>query len=246
MKYLIFIALLVFSYAAAAQPFNQTDKDGKKTGKWKQVYGNGKVRYTGEFKADIPIGTFKYYDSDGRLKTEIMHKGDGHHSTCVMYSNEKISAKGFYYDQKKDSLWVYYNDNTGQQIKEERYKRGMKHGTWKVYYFSGGVYSIANYRNDTLHGVWKEYLEDGMPRLTAQYSFGQLTGNYFQFNSQGDTITAGKYVAGKRDGVWRHYEENNTISRKEFIRMGWVYKEEIYKNGILSETRRKGVNRSEN
>lgn len=238
MKNILVLILFLLAQTAIAQPFNQTDSKGRKIGQWKKVYGNGKVRYTGQFKNDKPIGTFLYYDTNGKLTTEITHSTDGHSSVCKMYySDNKLRATGFYYDQLKDSLWVYYTEKTSRKALEERYKRGKRHGEWKVYFENEMVFSTITYANDLENGPWIEYYQDGGIHLSAYYVNGLLSGDYAELSVTGDTLSHGTYENGKRQGVWKNYGTDGKIERIEYIRDGWVYKEEIYKNGLLVETK---------
>ncbi len=55
-----------------AQPterMNTTDAKDLKQGAWSKIWPNGKTRYTGQFKDDVPVGTFKHYNEDGQLTT---------------------------------------------------------------------------------------------------------------------------------------------------------------------------------
>lgn len=54
-----------------AQPvsLNQTDKNGKKQGKWIKKDEHNRPIYEGTFNDDKPIGEFKYYYDTGEIKT---------------------------------------------------------------------------------------------------------------------------------------------------------------------------------
>jgi hypothetical protein len=42
----------------AQNDYNKTDNQGRRQGKWIDFHDNGKIRYTGEFKNNEPIGEF--------------------------------------------------------------------------------------------------------------------------------------------------------------------------------------------
>jgi antitoxin component YwqK of YwqJK toxin-antitoxin module len=243
MRVILLLFTFLLSQALFAQPYNQSDDQGRKTGKWRKVYANGKVRYIGQFKEDIPVGTFKYYDTNGFLVTEIKHSGDGHSASCTMYfpKHQQIRATGFYYDQKKDSTWTYYSERTKKVKLIENYKRGDKHGVWMVYYDNGLLFSEAHYQLGKEHGIWKEYFEDGKIRMETSYKNGLLDGPYLLYNIQGKVIKKGDFVQGKRHGKWIYKDSNGNLEKIEFNRMGYVYKEEIYKNGMLVDTKIRGT-----
>ena len=50
------------------QEINRTDSKGRRQGAWTDFYPNGQKRYEGQFKNDVCVGEFKYYDEQGQLK----------------------------------------------------------------------------------------------------------------------------------------------------------------------------------
>ena len=130
----IFLMLLIFlGQTIIAQPFNQTDAQGRKIGKWKKVYSNGKIRYQGQFDKNNPQGVFKYYNSNGQLTSVLTYSKDGKSSSCKMYYVKgQLRATGYYYNQKKDSTWLYYAEVSQKIIAEENYNKGVKNGAWKI------------------------------------------------------------------------------------------------------------------
>ena len=65
----LFIFLLLLSpILLLAQ--NVTDSKGMKQGEWRKLDANGKVIYEGQFKDNIPQGTFRYFYEDGKIRSE--------------------------------------------------------------------------------------------------------------------------------------------------------------------------------
>ena len=69
MKFFL-LFLLAFSFSVNAQDINLLNSNGKKQGVWKKTYENGKIRYTGTFNNDVPVGIFYYYYKSGELQLE--------------------------------------------------------------------------------------------------------------------------------------------------------------------------------
>ena len=65
------IALFFFAlpFTVLAQ-VNQVDSKGRKQGNWEKKYENGNLRFTGQFKNDVPVGTFVYYYENQIKKAE--------------------------------------------------------------------------------------------------------------------------------------------------------------------------------
>ena len=75
MKRTLLTLLLLFPIPALSQA-NFTDASGRKQGKWEKKYESGKIRYTGTFKNDIPVGTFTYFfEREGGKMSEINYRG---------------------------------------------------------------------------------------------------------------------------------------------------------------------------
>ena len=55
---------------------NFTDSLGRKQGYWKK-YSKDTLKYEGQFKDDIPVGEFKYYFFDGKVKAHTTYSDNG-------------------------------------------------------------------------------------------------------------------------------------------------------------------------
>lgn len=54
-------------YANGATKFEVDLKDGLKHGRYTEYYPNGNERITGRFRNDIQVGTWRYFDEEGKL-----------------------------------------------------------------------------------------------------------------------------------------------------------------------------------
>ncbi len=232
MNKVIVLILIFIAQSVVAQSFNQTDAQGRKTGKWKKVYSNGKTRYEGQFDKGMPVGTFKYYNADGKLTTILTYSEGGHFAVCKMYYVKgKLQASGYYRDKKKDSVWLYYSEETQKVVAEEHYKNGVKNGPWRIFFDNGNLSSEVFWKDGKKDGPWKEFFQDGTPRLSANYKNDKLDGDYKIYNVGGRIIKKGKYVKGKADGEWITYDDSGKITKKDILVMDWLKEEVFYKNG---------------
>ena len=84
---------------------NTLDQNSLKQGKWTKNHPNGKLRYVGMFKNDIPIGIFKHYDTKGKLTVNLEYFNEGQSAAARLYHpNGKISAIGLYSKEKKTAF----------------------------------------------------------------------------------------------------------------------------------------------
>lgn len=212
----LFCALLLAPVIVFAQPLNQTDANGKKQGAWKKYDNEGKLKYEGQFKDGKPYGKFVYYYPSGKVKTESVFSPDGVIARTKSFSEDstKLMAAGKYVNEKKDSVWTYYN-NAGTVIATEVYNKGIKTGTWKSYYPSGKLLEVKTYKNDLQEGVWEQYFESGGIRSKGTYAKDKLNGIATYYQGDKLKVAEGRFVNGLRDGGWIYYTPDGKIEKTE-------------------------------
>lgn len=189
---------------------NVTDKNGKKQGVWKK-YEQGKLVYEGQFKDDVPYGTFKYYHANGKLKSTTNFEQGVHKVRTVIYhENGKKASEGMYIDQQKDGEWRYYSDHD-VLIKVEHYSVGKRNGIWQTYSPEGVLLEECNYLNDKLDGVFKSYYLNGNVSLEENYVAGKTNGKSTAYYPNKNVSMTGNHHNGWRDGEWSTYDVNGKI-----------------------------------
>lgn len=203
---------------------NVKDKNGKKQGVWKK-YENGHLVYEGQFKDDVPYGTFKYYHANGKLKS-ITEFQQGVHKvkTTIYHENGHKASEGAYIDQLKEGEWRYYS-NSDTLLKVEHYKTGDRDGLWQTYSTSGVLLEECNYLNNKRNGMYKTYYLNGVVSYEADYVAGKTNGKSSSYYPNGKVSTTGNYHNGWRDGEWNTYDVNGKIRSTM-----------LYKDRILSKT----------
>ena len=236
-----FIPLFLFLISPLFAQVNQKDANGFKQGAWQKSYPEGKLKYEGNFKNDVPIGLFKYYYPDGKLEATNNYFNDGKYASAHMYYPDgKIKALGLYNETKKDSLWKYFNKNEVLTA-EEYYVKGVKHGIWKTYYDNAKLADETNWNNGKKEGKWNQYYEDGSLKQEAMYINDKREGDfkiYFPENKQ--LSIEGKYKDDVKTGNWFHYLQNGLIEKVERFKGGILDNceymnttiKEYYKNDI--------------
>lgn len=212
---ILFLLILPFSGLAQSQvptgtyP-NTTDANGKKQGAWKKLDANGTCVYVGQFKDDKPTGLFQYFDTDGRIMTELSFVGTtGTTAYCKMYSvSGKVIANGKYVNQLKDSTWNFFTDD-GLKLSIENYKNGVKEGK-STTYFPGTdtVASVVNFVAGKEEGAYAEYYRDGKKKETATYLHGNLEGTATWYFDDGNINILGAYHDSVKNGKWTYYWVN--------------------------------------
>ncbi len=214
MKRLILFLLCLVSVAAFAQDnpvINKTDASGRKQGVWKKME-KGKLVYEGQFKDNVPYGTFKYYHSNGKLKstTEFI-QGVHKVRTTIYHENEHKASEGVFIDQLKDGEWRYYANND-KLIAIEHYDQGKRTGEWKVYSAESGILlEERNYLNDKLNGLYKTYYIDGAVSLEQNYLEGKLNGKSTSYYPKNIVSSSGNYLKGYRIDSWDFFDTKGKI-----------------------------------
>ncbi|MGD0711472.1 MAG: toxin-antitoxin system YwqK family antitoxin [Bacteroidales bacterium] len=218
------LSFSVYGQTVTKDTTNKIDAKGNKQGYWKK-YVHDTLKYVGTFKDNIPVGQFKYYYGDGKLKTTMIYSNNGKFCTVTMfYPSGKKEADGFYTDMKKDSVWKYYSEND-TIISEEHYKATKKNGVWKFFYSNGVINEEVTWVNDIRNGPWKMYFSDGKLKLDGKIINGLWQGLFKYYFLNGTVYYTGFYKDNEKDGIWIEYSEDSHVVKKE-----------TYKNGALLKT----------
>ena len=227
-KIVIITFCLLFPFVVFSQDrINVKDKNGKKQGVWKK-YENGQLIYEGQFKDDVPYGTFKYYHTNGKLKSVTEFQQGVHKvKTTIYHENGKKASEGAYIDQQKDGEWRYYS-NQDTLIKVENYQVGKRNGVWKIYSTNGVLLQECNYLNDKRDGLSKDYYLNGLVSLEEHYVAGKTNGKSTAYYPNGQISMTGDYHNGWRDGEWNAYDANGKIRSTTIYKNQRLLKTYIY------------------
>lgn len=212
---IVALLFLLFPIAILAQndTLNYMDANGKKHGHWIQKYENGKIKFEGYFKNDVPVGQLKKYHENGNLKYDMYYNPkDPKEVSVTMYDIAgDLSAQGFYYAQKKNGTWKYYG-NGNKLLLEENYNHGMLDGQSIVYWQTQAnqPMEIKNWKDSLKHGDWIWFYEDGKIRMKATYEQDKLQGEFSVYYADGKTSLSGTYYNNVRDGKWQYFKEDGS------------------------------------
>ncbi|MEI6454814.1 MAG: hypothetical protein WCO93_00875 [bacterium] len=195
---------------------NQTDSKGRMQGKWIKYDSTGNKAYEGQFRDGVPLGEFRYFYADGKLRTITQYADNGKRANTVsFFRNGMKMAAGRYLNEKKDSVWFFYNRPDGALLLEETYKNGLRSGVARTYYPQGGIAGIVQWKEGYKDGVWEEYYSGGNIKLHGTFTMNDKTGPFQGFYESGSLLVMGQYQEGHQDGVWTFFNEDGTILRKE-------------------------------
>ena len=196
--------------ALIANKLNYTDGQGKRQGRWEKAYRNGQLKYRGTFRNNQPIDSMIRFYSTGVKMADIWFDGNGF-STIRIYSDEgKLVAEGFYTDQVRDSVWVFYSPGAGKVL-EEHYQKGKLVGVRKVFFPDGGLAEEQHYSNDLAEGYWVQFFPTGKKREESVYAKGKRNGVFNAYYPSGRLSVTGHYSNDMREGTWKFWDENGKL-----------------------------------
>jgi antitoxin component YwqK of YwqJK toxin-antitoxin module len=216
----LILALPAIATCQTGPEINKTDKQGMKQGHWMKKYPDGIIQYEGEFKDDHPVGEFKRYYEDSKLKSVLVYSSDGNEAGAAIYHrNGFISSKGKYINQLKEGKWKFYSANVeGYLISEEEYRGNLRNGPSLKYYPDGTVAERLNYLNDKREGEWLQYRMNGNMFLRSFYSGDMLNGKFEVWFENGLIEFSGFYENDSREGTWLLYnQDGNLIYKMDYI-----------------------------
>lgn len=225
-RYLPFILLCFFTPALFGQDtINHTDAGGLKQGFWQKKDSAGMTVYTGRFIDGQPTGEFRYYYPGGKLKAVSMFSENGKRSSTVSYYKNGLKmASGCYLNEKKDSIWQFFNEYDGGLVSSETYKNGIREGVSKIFYADGSVSETFNYKNGLKSGLWEQFYLDGKLKLRGSFVNGEKQGSLTIFYNSGQAMISGHYLAGHQDGTWNYYTEKGELTKQELYDKGTLIK----------------------
>lgn len=243
---LILLILLLSNALLLAQPtwppqgkagvdFNIKDSKGQKQGLWYRSYENGDLYYSGTFKDNKPASgaTFYYYFEGGELMSIHKFRSDPSLVDAEIYfKTGQLQGKGKYLNQKKDSIWSFF-DEKHHLISEEMFVNDLREGKTRIYYTDGKLMHDGEYKADQMHGSFVEYFPDHKKRAEGTCLDGLYEGKVTQYLSNGLKLSEGKYIKGIKEGEWLFYLENGKLELQALYRGGTKTKEVRHNGDFL-------------
>jgi uncharacterized protein len=180
--------------------------------------GEGKVRFNHFNGKPYFESNYKYYKLNG---VYTVTNGDGSKNMLCYYKNGNL-----------DSNYVAWYPN-GKIRVEGKYIDGDKTGTWKYYYYHGGLSETEQYVEGRLDGPDVRYNEDGTKSKESVYTKGDVTGEYKYYGENGQLMVVFYY---KDDNIQAYSYEDKTgklVPRIPLLNGGGTV-ESYYKNGSKS------------
>ena len=224
----LFILLLVCQSIHAQPEINLKDKEGRKQGLWLKYWDESKsaLQYKGAFIDDLPVGQFWYYYPKGEIRAIIEHVNARRSYVSYYFENKEVMSEGMYIDQKRDSIWINYNQQ-GLTVSMEKYRKGKLNGKKVMFYLQNQI-------------------EQGETRMLSEtyYVDSLKSGSYREFFSSGNIKLMGQFELGLPAGIWRKYntkeQQIQSYHYKNGLKHGWVYNYNENGERLISTLYKKG------
>ena len=226
--------LLVFAQPIERERINITDENGLKQGKWEVAFENSNfIRYKGQFNDDMPFGKFKYYYLTGEVSVIMIFMDQNVAKAKIYHKNGNLLSMGKYINQKKDSIWWYFNDRK-EILNMESYSNGLLNGE-QINYYPGDpskekIIVLERYTciNGQKNGDWEQYYKSGRIKSKGTYLNDYLSGSAYYYSSDEKLELKAEYIKGHKQGCWLYYRKDGELFKR-------IYYKEDRKNGIFSE-----------
>lgn len=166
----------------------------------------------------------KEYFPSGLLKSETGYKDGTRTKTSkgikngeekIYYVNGKLAYQAHYVDGKRDEKLVWYDEETGNLIKETNYRMGEQDGWEKVYFPDGQLQHSVKYVDDKREGYEKEYYSTGALASEVKFVHGKREGMYKRYHQKGYLMSEVFYRHNFKEGNEKFYDEKGHIIKKE-------------------------------
>src|SRR5690606_5676026 len=146
-----FTLLMVFS--VSAQTINQLDENGKQHGFWRKNFeGTNVLRFEGEFNHGKEVGLFKFYQNINNkavLAATREFLGIGSKANVKFFaSTGKLISEGQMDGKTYIGEWKYYQKDSDKLLILEHFDdKGNLTGERSIYYATGQISQMDNYKN---------------------------------------------------------------------------------------------------
>jgi antitoxin component YwqK of YwqJK toxin-antitoxin module len=214
---LVLIFLNVFCIRAQNN-FNKLDEKGKKHGLWKGIYEDTKnPKYEGTFEHGKEVGFFTFFDNTKTKKviaTREFNPKDNSAYTIFYDQNKNKVSEGKVVNKLFEGRWNYYHKASKAIMTIEYYANGKLEGLRSVFYPNGKIAEEINFKDNLKEGICKRYTENGIVIEESAYKNNEYNGTSTFKDSDGNLISKGNFVDGKKAGVW-HFYEKGKLSKEE-------------------------------
>ena len=156
-----------------------------------------KIEYAINPKTKLKEGTYKVYDSNGKLYEQ------------TQYANDQINGK----------RTLFYPNGKPELVEE--YVNGQYQGPYVSYFENGNLKSTGSFNDNKAEGEWKSYYKSGKIKEVVIYEDNLENGPFQEFYENGNKKAEGNYKNGdNEDGLLLLYDDQGQLEKKMDCNLG--------------------------
>ena len=209
-----------------------TLRDGKPDGLWKTYYESGQLKSIGRRTNFLLDSTWVFFSEAGDTTLIVNYVKDLKNGPRFTYGKEDILMEPYVNDVKQGEGRRY--DKKWHLIQNITYKDGFEEGISPVFDTTGLLREIITYRKG--FGFYKEYDEKGNLKKITKYVNDVeqiLEGDQkplivkHEYYPNGKVKREASFRDGKREGVWREFDEEGNVINSQTYKKGALVGEGI-------------------
>ena len=218
---LLFLLCIASFLSMSQEAVNKTDDKGMKQGKWVTRYPGGTLRYEGTFERNKPVGEWKRYHENGKIKALMSYRPNSTRVFVSLFDEEgKCYAKGVFEGTLRDSTWNFYSGDI--LLQTEIYRMGKKEGKATGYYPGGKMMWGKEWKNDLADGIAVEYDPTGIKRSEIFFVEGKRSGRANFYDENGVLSMEGSYLDDLSDGTWKMFDKGGKLKYQIIYEKGEI------------------------
>ena len=179
-------------------------------------YKNGKKRYEGELKKNLPNGRGKLYYNSGEIKYDGELEDGKFHGRGILYDKKgKEKYEGMFKLGKKSGHGKIFLKN--ELYYDGEFKDDEINGQGEMYFEMKGVKMkrVGNFKNGLLSGFGKVYyIETGILGYVGEFKDNNLHGQGTVYDEKGIIDYKGTIINGVATGRGEKYDERGRLVYK--------------------------------
>ena len=216
----LFGFIIIAPVAFSQNGINQLDSQGKRHGTWiKNFEDSEQIRYKGTFDHGKEIGVFKFYCDDcgaTPIMTKSFNKNDAISEVKYFSKKGTLISEGAMKEKVRIGPWIYYHNATKIIMTKENYNKGALDGKKFTYYKTTILAEEISYNNGIKEGPNNYYSPTGKLLKKLYYVNDELHGEAIYYDALENIVLEGAYKNGKKNGVWKTYENENILKEEMF------------------------------
>ena len=236
----------VFRYANGTPSSEGLLRDRKPDGYWKTFHENGQLKSEGNRKDFLLDGTWYFYSETGDTTLIVNYQNGLKNGSRFIFLSDAIVEEPFVNDMKSGQ--GHRLDKKHRKLQIIPYKNGYEEGFSPVFDTMGVLKEIISYKrgyvnsrevvnrcdeNGLKHGYWKSFYPDWTLHTEMYYRHGKRDGLFKEYDEKGNLCKVKKFI----DDVEQLLEGDKPLHfKREYYSDGKVRREASFR-----DNKREGV-----